>query len=78
MTWIVRNLQNMDDSTFGSKPTKHLYLDDSDLDLVYNNDDNGTNSVISYVENVKISKKKTNKLNRNDLIILLNYIASKL
>jgi hypothetical protein len=34
MTWIVRNLKNMEDSIFNSKPAKHLNLDDSDLDVV--------------------------------------------
>ena len=61
MTWIVRNLKNMEDSIFNSKPAKHLNLDDSDLDVVDNDDENGTNIEISDLKNVKLSIRKNLK-----------------
>jgi hypothetical protein len=69
----------MEDSIFGPKLTKHLNLVDTDLDVVDKNYDNGENIEISDVENVKLHRRNnSNKLYRNDLILLLNYIASKL
>ncbi len=75
----TRNLQNMEDSIFGPKPARHVNLDSSDSVVTDTNDN--TTSIIktSDVKTVKLSKKKNcNKLNRNDLIKLLNYIILKL
>ena len=69
----------MEDSIFGPKPTRNFNLDNSDLNMVDNNDN--TPSIIKSldVENVKLSRnKKCNKLNRNDLIKALNFITLKL
>jgi hypothetical protein len=44
MAWIARNLQNMEDSIFSSKPAKHINLDSSDSDVVDTNDN--TTSII--------------------------------
>ncbi len=78
-TWITPNLQNMEDSIFGPKPARQINLDSSDFDVVDTNDN--TPSIIKTldVETVKLSRNKNcNKLNRNDLIKLLNYITLKL
>jgi hypothetical protein len=77
--WIARDLQNMEDAIFGPKPARHFNLDNSDFDVVDNNEN--TTSIIesSDVENVKLSMKKNcYKLNRNDMIKLLNIITLKL
>ncbi len=69
LAWIVRNLQNMEDSIFGLKPARHINIDDSDFDAVDANDT--TPSIIenSDVEIVELSKKNyCNKLSRKDLI----------
>ena len=79
IAWIARNLQKMEDFIFGPKPPRYFDLDNNDFDVVNNND--STPSIIesSKVENVKLSRKKNcNKLNRNDLIKLLNFITLKL
>ena len=79
IAWIERNLQNMEDSIFGPKPARHINLDSSDSDVVDTNDNTLSIIKTSDVENVKLSRKKNgNKLNRNDLIKLLNYITLKL
>ena len=72
-------MQNIEDSIFGPKPARHINLDSSDFDVVDTNDNIPSSIETSCVENVKLSKKKnSNKLNRNDLIKLLNYISLKL
>ena len=38
IAWIARNFQNMEDSIFGPKPTRHINLDSSDSDVVDTND----------------------------------------
>jgi hypothetical protein len=79
LAWIVRNLQNMEDSIFVPKPARHINIDDSDFDAVDANDT--TQSIIenSDIEIVKLSKKKNcNKLSRKDLIRLLDFITLKL
>ena len=55
--WIVRNLQNMEDSIFGPEPARHINIDDSDFDAVDANDT--TPSIIenSDIEIVKLTKK---------------------
>ena len=69
----------MDDSIFGPKPARHINLDSSDFDVVDTNDNTLSIIKTSDVETVKLSRKKNcNKLNRNDLIKLLNYITLKL
>ena len=69
----------MEDSIFGPKPTRHINLDSSDSDVVDTNDNTLSIITTSDVETIKLSKKKNrNKLNRNDLIKLLNYITLKL
>ena len=79
ISWIARNLQNMEDSIFGPKPTRHINLDFSDSDVVDTNDNTLSIIKTSDVETVKLSRKKNcNKLNRNDLMKLLNYITLKL
>jgi hypothetical protein len=87
MAWIARNLSNMEDSIFGLKLTRHFNRDDRDFDVVDNNNNNSINKEISDMENVFfrfslnakfIKKKNCNRLNRNDLIKLLNLITSKL
>jgi hypothetical protein len=79
IAWIARNLQNMEDSIFGPKPARHINLDSSDSDVVDTNDNTLSIIKTSDVETVKLSRKKNcNKLNRNDLIKLLNYITLKL
>ncbi len=77
--WIARNLQNMEDSIFGPKPAKHINLDFSDSDVIDLNDNTPSIFKTSDVKTVKLSRKQNcNKLNRNDLIKLLNYITLKL
>ena len=66
IAWIERNLQNMEDSIFGPKPSKHINLDSSDFDVVDTNDNTPSSIKTSDVENVKSGKNKCNKLNRND------------
>ena len=79
IAWIERNLQNMEDSIFGPKPARHINLDSSDSDVVDTNDNTLSIIKTSDVEAVKLSRKNyCNKLNRNDLIQLLNYITLKL
>jgi hypothetical protein len=79
ITWIVRNLQNMEDPIFGPKPARHINLDSSDSDVVDTNDNIPSIVKTSDVEIVKLSiKNYCNKSNRNDLIKLLNYITLKL
>ena len=79
LAWIARNLQNMEDSIFGPKPAKHINIDDSEFDAVDANDTTPSNIENSYVEIVKLSKKKNcNKLSRKDLIKLLDFITLKL
>jgi len=69
----------MEDSIFGSKPARHINFDSSDSDVVNTNDNTPSIIKTSDVETVKLSKKKNcDKLNRNDLIKLLNYITLKL
>ena len=72
---IAWNLQNMEDSTFGPKPTRRINLDSIDSDVVDTYDNTPSSIQTSDVETVKLSrKKKCSKLNRNGLIKLLNYI----
>ena len=69
----------MEDSIFGPKPARHINLDSSDSDIVDTNDCTLPIIKTSDVENVKLSwKNDCNKLNRNDLIKLLNYTTLKL
>ncbi len=51
LAWIVRNLQNMEDSIFGPKPVGHINIDDAN---------DTTPSIIenSDIEIVKLSKKR--------------------
>jgi hypothetical protein len=37
IAWIERNLQNMEDSIFGPKPTRHINLDSSDSNVIDTN-----------------------------------------
>jgi hypothetical protein len=79
IAWIARNLQNMEDSIFGPKPTRHINLNYSDSDVVDTYDKTPSIIKTSDVETVKLSKKKNcYKLNRNDLIKLFNYTTLKL
>ena len=79
IAWIARNLQNMEDLIFGPKPNRHIHLDSSYADVVDTNDNPPSIIITLDVETVKLSRKKnSNKLNRNDLIKLLNYITLKL
>jgi hypothetical protein len=67
ITWIARNLQNMVDSIFGPRPTRHINLDTSDFDVVDTNDNTPSIVKTSDVETRKLSKKNNcNKSNRND------------
>jgi hypothetical protein len=67
----------MKDSIFGPKPGRHINLDSSDLDVVTNDNTLPIIEILD-VEIAKLSRKKNcNKLNRNDLIKLLNYITLK-
>jgi hypothetical protein len=69
----------MEDSVFGPRPTMHINLDSSCSDVVDTNDNTPSIIKTSDVETVNLSRKKNcNKLNRNDLINLLNYITLKL
>ena len=66
----------MEDSIFGPTPAKHLNLDNIDFDFADSNDNIPSNIEIPDVENLKLSrKKKYNKLDRNDLIKLQNFIT---
>ena len=76
ITWIARNLQNMEDSIFGPKSARYIHLDSSDFDVVDSNDN--TPSIIKTSDVEKRRKKNCNKLNRNDLIKLLNYTTLRL
>jgi len=58
IAWTVRNLQNMEDSVFGPKPSRHFNLDKNDFNVVDNNDNIPLNIESSYVENLKLSRKK--------------------
>jgi len=58
VAWIARNLQNMEDSIFGPKPTRHFNPDNSDFDVVDSNDNTPSIIESSDVESVKLSKKK--------------------
>jgi hypothetical protein len=79
IAWIARKLQNMEDSIFVPKPVRHINLDSSDSNVLSTNDNIPSIIKTSDVEIVKLSRKKNyNKLNRNDLIKMLNYITSKL
>ena len=69
----------MEDSMFEPKPARHINLDLCDSDVVDTHDNTPSIIKTSDVETVKLSRKKNyNKLNRNDLIKLLNYITLKL
>jgi len=75
IAWITRILQNMEDSIFSPKPSRHINLDSSDFDVVDTNDNIPSIIKTSDVETLKLSRKKNcYKLNRNDLIKLLIYI----
>ena len=80
LEWIPRNLQNIEDSVFGQKPAKHWNRDDEDIDLIdQNNEDSVVNNDDSNLEtDIKNKKKNSNKLNRKDLMKLLNYITLKI
>jgi hypothetical protein len=79
IVWLARNLQIMEDLIFGPEPTRHFNLDNSDFDVVDNNDNIPSIIESSNVEIVKLSRKKNcNKLNRDSLIKLLNFINLKL
>ena len=49
IAWIARNLQNIENSIFVSKPARHFNLDNSDFDMVDNND-----KVLSIIENLDV------------------------
>jgi hypothetical protein len=55
IAWIARNLQNMEDSIFGPKPTRHINLDSSDFDVVDTNDNIPSIIKTSDVETIKLS-----------------------
>ncbi len=57
ISWIARKLQNMEDSIFGPASTRHFNLDNSNFDVVNNNDNTPSIIEISYMENVKLSRK---------------------
>jgi hypothetical protein len=56
IAWIARNLQNMEDSIFVLKPTRHINLDSGDLDVVDTNDNTPSSFKTSDVEAVKLSR----------------------
>ena len=56
--WIAQNLQNMKDSIFGPKPTRHINLDSSDSDVVDTKDKTPSIIETSVVEIVKLSRKR--------------------
>ncbi len=58
LAWIVRNLQNMEDSIFGPKLARHINIDDIDFDAVDANDISPSIIENSDIEIVKLSKKK--------------------
>ena len=58
IAWIAQNLQNMEDSIFGPRPTRHINLDSSEFDLVDTNDNPPSSIKTSDVEYVKSSKNK--------------------
>ena len=73
IAWIARILQNMKDSISGPKLARHIKLDSSDSDVIDTSDNTPSIIKASDVETVKLSRNKNfNKLNRNDLIKLLN------
>jgi hypothetical protein len=79
IAWIARHLHNMEDSIFGPKPARHINPDSNDSDVVDTNDNTLSIIKTSDVETVKLSRQlNCNKLNRNDLTELLNYITLKL
>jgi hypothetical protein len=55
---IAQIFQNMEDSIFGPKPARHFNLNNSDFNVVDNNDNTPSIIKSSYVEIVKISRKK--------------------
>ncbi len=60
IVWIdARNLQNMEDSIFGPKPTRHINLHSSDFDVVDTNDNTPSIFITSDVETVKLRLKKS-------------------
>ena len=58
IAWIARNLQNIEDSIFGPKPTRYINLDSSDVDVVDTNDNTLSIIKTSDVETVKLSRKR--------------------
>jgi hypothetical protein len=79
IAWITRILQNIEDSIFSPKPSRHINLGSSNFDVVDTNDNTPSINKTSDVETVKLSRKKNcYKCNRKDLIKLLNYITLKL
>jgi hypothetical protein len=74
---IARNLQNMENSIFDPNPTRHFNMDISHFDVVDNNDNTPSIVESSDPENVKLSREEK-KMNRNELIKLMNFITLKL
>ena len=69
----------MEDSIFGPKLARYFNLNSRDFDVVDNNDNIPSNIVISDVKNTKLSRQNnSNKINRNDLIKLSNFISLSL
>ncbi len=58
IAWIAQNSQNMENSIFGPKPSRHINLDSSDSDVVDTNDNTLSITKTSDVEAVKLRKKK--------------------
>jgi hypothetical protein len=69
----------MEDSLFGSKLAMHFNLKNRDFDVVDNNDNTPLIIKSSDVENMKLSRKNNyNKLNRSNLIKMLDLVTLKL
>ena len=58
IAWIARNLQNMEDSIFGPKPARYIYLNSIDFDVDDTNDNTPSIIKTSDVKTVKLSKKR--------------------
>ena len=69
----------MEDSLCGLKPSRLFDLDNRNSDVVDNNDNTPSTIENADMETIKLSRKKNrNKLNRSDVIKLLNFITLKL
>ena len=79
ITWIAQNVHNIEDQILGPKPAIYFNLDNSDFDVVDNNDNIPLTIESPDVKTIKLSRNKNcNILNQNDLIKLLKCITLKL